>query len=314
MKHHLGDKTIADVCEALIGAALLSDNSPGDMTNKDMAVKAVTKLVSSDDHNVTEWADYYRLYTKPKYQVAQATASQLDLAMQVEKAHDYQFKYPMLLRSAFIHPSYTFVAEKVPCYQRLEFLGDSLLDMVAVNFLFHRHPDKDPQWLTEHKVRLSALPNYRGHRQIANISQMAMVSNKFLAAVSVKLGFHKHLRFSGTAIEHQNREYVIEIEEAEIEAKGARDYWTNTKQPPKVRMLLLDLCINTYLRYKALSDIVESYIGAIFVDSEYNLAEVERFFDKHIRWFFEDMSIYDTFANNHPTVSPSSSSKPTLSH
>lgn len=159
MKHHLGDKTIADVCEALIGAALLSDNSPGDMTNKDMAVKAVTKLVSSEDHNVTKWADYYRLYTKPKYQVAQATASQLDLAMQVEKVHDYHFKYPRLLRSAFIHPSYTFVAEKVPCYQRLEFLGDSLLDMVSVNFLFHRHPDKDPQWLTEHKVCLPISPH-----------------------------------------------------------------------------------------------------------------------------------------------------------
>lgn len=158
MKHHLGDKTIADVSEALIGAALLSANSPGDMTNKDMAVKAVTKLVSSDDHNVTNWADYYRLYTKPKYQVAQATASQLDLAMQVEKVHDYHFKYPRLLRSAFIHPSYTFAAEKVPCYQRLEFLGDSLLDMVSVNFLFHRHPEKDPQWLTEHKVCLSILP------------------------------------------------------------------------------------------------------------------------------------------------------------
>ena len=120
-----------------------------------MAVKAVTKLVSSEDHNVTKWADYYRLYAKPKYQVAQATASQLDLAMQVEKVHDYHFKYPRLLRSAFIHPSYTFAAEKVPCYQRLEFLGDALLDMVSVNFLFHRHPDKDPQWLTEHKVRLT---------------------------------------------------------------------------------------------------------------------------------------------------------------
>lgn len=158
MKHHLGDKTIADVCEALIGAALLSDNSPGNMTNKDMAVKAVTKLVSSEDHNVTTWADYYRLYGKPKYQIAQATASQLNLAMQVENIHDYHFKYPRLLRSAFIHPSYTFAAEKVPCYQRLEFLGDALLDMVSVNFLFHRHPDKDPQWLTEHKVRLSISP------------------------------------------------------------------------------------------------------------------------------------------------------------
>ena len=64
---------------------------------------------------------------------------------------------------------------------------------------------------------------------------MAMVSNKFLAAVSVKLGFHKHLRSSGAVVEYRNREYVTEIEEAEREANGARDYWTNIKQPPKVR-------------------------------------------------------------------------------
>lgn len=48
---------------------------------------------------------------------------------------------------------------------------------------------------------------------------------------------------------------------------------------------------------------MEAYIGAIFVDSEYDYKEVERFFEVHIRWFFEDMSIYDSFANNHPTVS-----------
>ena len=53
---------------------------------------------------------------------------------------------------------------------------------------------------------------------------------------------------------------------------------------------------------KALSDIVESYIGAIFVDSEFDFKQVERFFEDHIRWFFEDMSIYDTFANNHPVT------------
>lgn len=64
---------------------------------------------------------------------------------------------------------------------------------------------------------------------------MAMVSNKFLAALSVKLGFHKHLRFSSPAVEFQNREYAQEIQEAERESNGARDYWTITKSPPKVR-------------------------------------------------------------------------------
>ncbi len=149
VKHLLGDKTIADVCEALIGAALLSYQDTGNM---DMAVKAVTVLVSSPDHDVQTWKDYYKLYAKPAYQTAPASASQLDLAAQVERKHEYHFRYPRLLRSAFIHPSYPFSWEKVPCYQRLEFLGDSLLDMACINFLFYRYPDRDPQWLTEHKV------------------------------------------------------------------------------------------------------------------------------------------------------------------
>ncbi len=66
--------------------------------------------------------------------------------------------------------------------------------------------------------------------------QMAMVSNKFLGAVCVKLGFHKHLRYNGALVEYQIREYVTELQEAEIEAGGARDYWTQVKSPPKVRI------------------------------------------------------------------------------
>lgn len=211
----------------------------------DMAVKAVTALVASEDHNVSKWADYYPLYQKPNYQLAQSTASQMDLAMQVEKVHKYHFKYPRLLRSAFIHPSYPFAMERIPCYQRLEFLGDALLDMASINFLFHRHPDKDPQWLTEHKVKIHSIMRIR--KLMLTFLQMAMVSNKFLAALSVKLGFHKHLRFNGTVIEYQNREYVGEIEEAERECRGARDYWTNTKSPPKVDTLVGDVDVKADL-------------------------------------------------------------------
>ncbi|KAI9847076.1 MAG: Dicer-like protein 1 [Sclerophora amabilis] len=262
-KQSLGDKTIADVCEALIGAALLSHFDTG---NVDNAVRAVTKLVNSKDHDLVRWEDYYTLYTKPAYQIAPSSQSQLDLARQLKEKHDYQFQHPRLLRSAFQHPSYPFSWEKIPSYQRLEFLGDSLLDMACVNFLFSRFPNRDPQWLTEHK--------------------MAMVSNRFLGAVCVRLGFHKHLRHNGSGkLQSQIQEYVTEIQEAEKEANGAPDYWVHLKSPPK-----------------ALPDVVEAYIGAVFVDSEFNYKEVERFFEAHIRCFFEDMSIYDTFANNHPTT------------
>ncbi len=41
----------------------------------------------------------------------------------------------------------------------------------------------------------------------------------------------------------------------------------------------------------------------MFIDSDYNYDEVEKFFDINMKPYFEDMSIYDTYANNHPTVS-----------
>ena len=272
--HRLGDKTIADVCEALIGAALLTGLETKDMDN---AVRAVSELVSSENHNVTAWSDYYRLYKMPKFQKADAHESQKLLARQVETKHGYDFRYPRLLRSAFVHPSYPFSWIKIPSYQRLEFLGDSLLDMACVNFLFHNFPDKDPQWLTEHK--------------------MAMVSNQFLGALCVSLSFHTHLLLFNNGFVKQIADYVTDITEAKLQAEedairaGKRrdecspDYWISVRQPPK-----------------CLPDVVEAYIGAMFVDSEYDYAEVERFFEEHIKWYFLDMTIYDTFANKHPTT------------
>ncbi|KFY44085.1 hypothetical protein V495_03629 [Pseudogymnoascus sp. VKM F-4514 (FW-929)] len=272
--HKLGDKTIADVSEALIGAALLTPSNGHAM---DHAVRAVTELVCSTDHAIEKWEDYFKGYTMPKYQIAASTASQRNLAEQVETVHDYHFHYPRLLRSAFIHPSYPFAYERVPNYQRLEFLGDSLLDMACVNFLFHRFPTKDPQWLTEHK--------------------MAMVSNQFLGAVCVELGFHTQLLQFNPIIQSSITEYVCEITEARQQAEQdavrdgklasdcARDYWLHTKLPPK-----------------CLPDMIEAYIGAIFVDSSFNYVEVERFFDLHMKWYFEDVTLYDTFANKHPVT------------
>lgn len=150
-KHALKDKTVADVCEALIGAALLS----GEFPNKfDMAVKAVTTFVKNSDHDVVTWDGYYDFYRLPRYQTAETTFAQRDLAQQIERKLHYHFRYPRLLRSAFTHPSRG-SGDGIPSYQRLEFLGDSLLDLACVHHLFQQYPDADPQWLTEHKVSMA---------------------------------------------------------------------------------------------------------------------------------------------------------------
>ena len=85
--HSLSDKSIADVCEALIGAAFMQHNQRGHWTAEmwDQPVKAVTKLVVNQDHVMEHWGDYYKTYQLPKYQLMKATAAQLDLAAKVEK-------------------------------------------------------------------------------------------------------------------------------------------------------------------------------------------------------------------------------------
>ena len=63
---------------------------------------------------------------------------------------------------------------------------------------------------------------------------MAMVSNKFLGALCVKLKLHKHLKLHSQTAMSFISAYVLEITEAYEESKGSRDYWTTTKNPPKV--------------------------------------------------------------------------------
>jgi len=273
-RHVLGDKSIADVCEALIGAAYMTTL---EQKNFDMAIQAVTKFVNHDNHRMTAYADHYAGYKVPEWQSAESRAVQHELALQIEGKMGYKFKYPRLLRSAFTHPSYGSVYEGIPNYQRLEFLGDALLDMAIVDHLFHRFPGADPQWLTEHK--------------------MAMVSNQFLGCLCVSLDLHKHLVAMSTALAKEIAEYATAITEARVlaeeqaEAAGlgraayARNYWVEEKKPPK-----------------CLPDIMEAYVGAIFVDSAYSYEEVQRFFQTHVMPFFEDMHLYDTYANNHPVT------------
>lgn len=268
--HDLNDKTIADVSEALIGATYLSSGI-------DAAVYAVRVLVDSADHPMKCWADYYEAYNMPRYQTAPATASQIDMAAQIYAIHPYKFKHPRILRSAFTHSSYPRSYEEIPHYQRLEFLGDAVFDMAAINYLFHAYPERDPQWLTEHK--------------------MAMVSNQFLGALCVHLGLHRYLQHFMPVIQSSIVAYVDDIhlarEAAEADAvrDGKRaselspDWWITAKTPPK-----------------CLPDIVEAYVGAIFVDSQYSYAEVEAFFNAHVLPFFHDMRIYDTYANKHPVT------------
>jgi endoribonuclease Dicer len=119
---------------------------------------------------------------------------------------------------------------------------------------------------------------------------MAMVSNDFLGAFCVDLGLHKHLRFTGAQLHSHIQRFVEDVqmtkEQATKDGVTPPNWWVNVKEATP----------------KALSDVVESLVGAMFVDSEFDYNVAVTFFNKYMLPFFEDMHIYDSYANQHPTT------------
>ncbi len=82
---------------------------------------------------------------------------------------EYQFKNPNILLAAITHPSATEGRPVKFSYERLEFLGDSILGAIVANEAFHAYPELDEGGLTRIKV--------------------ALVSGASLAKVAEHLGF-----------------------------------------------------------------------------------------------------------------------------
>lgn len=75
---------------------------------------------------------------------------------QAQRVLGYSFKDTELLSAALTHPSKAKHTATTHNYERLEFLGDSILGAVIANELFCRYPDLDEGGLTRIKVSLVA--------------------------------------------------------------------------------------------------------------------------------------------------------------
>jgi endoribonuclease Dicer len=157
----------------------------------------------------------------------------------------YKFRDKAYLVQAFTHNSY-YDNQVTDCYQRLEFLGDAVLD-----FLITRHLYEDPQ-----KHSPGTLTDLRS----------ALVNNTFFASLAVKYQFQKYLKI----LSHD----LFRVISAFV------DKFSSSR-----RSTLTDEC-NLYVGEgecehsedvevpKALGDIFESVAGAIFLDSGMSLDTV----------------------------------------
>lgn len=74
---------------------------------------------------------------------------------ELEGRIQYQFQEKKLFRQALTHSSYANEQRlsKQQCNERLEFLGDAVLELASSDFLYHKYPDKPEGELT--KIRAS---------------------------------------------------------------------------------------------------------------------------------------------------------------
>ncbi|TYH36047.1 hypothetical protein ES332_D13G237300v1 [Gossypium tomentosum] len=148
----------------------------------------------------------------------------------IESKIGYKFSMKFFLQEALTHAS----ADEFYCYQRLEFLGDSVLDLLITRYLYCNHTDIDSGELTD--------------------LRSASVSNETFTQVAVRNDLHKHLRHCSTLLLDQISEYAQSFPES----------WDTTRSVPGIK------------GPKVCSNLIESIVAAILIDTNLNLDEVWR--------------------------------------
>nr|XP_010934025.1 endoribonuclease Dicer homolog 1 [Elaeis guineensis] len=209
----LSSKTLADVVEALIGVYYVE----GGKNAANHLMRWIGIQVEFDPQELP--------CPKP-HNIPESIMRSVDFDA-LEAALNIQFKDRGLLVEAITHASRP--SSGVSCYQRLEFVGDAVLDHLITRHLFFTYTDLPPGRLTDLRA--------------------AAVNNENFARVAVKHKLHVHLRHGSSALEAQIRDFVKDVHD-ELSKPGFNSFGLGDCKAPKV-----------------LGDIVESIAGAIFLDN-----------------------------------------------
>ncbi|KAA8520803.1 hypothetical protein F0562_014925 [Nyssa sinensis] len=221
----LSSKTLADVVEALIGVYYVE----GGKSAANHLMKWIGIQVDFDPKEI-------ECTTRPS-NVPESILRSVNFD-DLQGALNIKFNDRGLLVEAITHASRP--SSGVSCYQRLEFVGDAVLDHLITRHLFFTYTDLPPGRLTDLRA--------------------AAVNNENFARVAVKHKLHVHLRHGSSALEKQIRDFVKEVRD-ELLKPGFNSFGLGDCKAPKV-----------------LGDIVESIAGAIFLDSGRDTAVVWRVF------------------------------------
>ncbi|KAH8873712.1 Endoribonuclease Dcr-1 [Schistosoma japonicum] len=192
------DKSIADCVEALIGCYLTTRGERSALRLMQwFGIDCLNISGSTQSPTGAPWSlpksNYLDTYENRAHLAEARLVWRFD---ELESSLNYTFKDPSLLIQAFTHPSYhqlrvlttsdqhqrTMFPTDLDCYQRLEFLGDAVLDYVITRFLYEDSKQHSPGILTD--------------------LRSALVNNNIFAALAVRIGLHRYFRASSPQLLH----------------------------------------------------------------------------------------------------------------
>ena len=258
----MSTKTLADVVEALIGAAYVDGGEKEILACLAVFLPEISWVPLSQHHHTL--CESYHLDVKfpPNFTY-------------VEELIDHTFRHKPLLVEALTHPSHQ-GPNSTASYQRLEFLGDSVLDSIVVRTAYEHQPPIPTPSL--HLLR-TALVNasflaFLALSLSASCARAEIVSNPGNSFSTVQTTVYQHLwefmRHASVGVRVSQQACLAKYKQLQ---GPLMDTIRQGTEYPWVLLAQLDAP-------KYFSDIVESLLGAIYIDTSGSLTACEAFVDR----------------------------------
>ncbi|EPQ10732.1 Endoribonuclease Dicer [Myotis brandtii] len=183
-----------------------------------------------------------------------------------EEKINYRFKNKAYLLQAFTHASYHYNTI-TDCYQRLEFLGDAILDYLITKHLYEDPRQHSPGVLTD--------------------LRSALVNNTIFASLAVKYDYHKYFK----AVSPELFQVIDVFVQFQLEKNEMQGMDSEVSAAERLRRSEEDEEKEEDIEVpKAMGDIFESLAGAIYMDSGMSLEMVWQVYYPMMRPLIEKFS------------------------
>ncbi|XP_043722965.1 endoribonuclease Dicer homolog 3a isoform X2 [Telopea speciosissima] len=252
-------KTIADCVEALIGAYYVGGGLSAALLIMKwfgIDVEFEPRLIEEAINSASVWS-----YTP--------NVNELEM---LESKLGYRFSVKGLLLEAITHASLQELGVGY-CYQRLEYLGDSVLDLLITWYLYQNHTEIDPGELTD--------------------LRSASVNNENFARVAVKHNLQQHLQHGSGVLLGQITEYVKSVSQTHDNTRSLQ----GTKGPKvlgdMVESIAGAILIDTKLNLDEVWRIFRPLLSPIVTPDKLELPPLRQLHElcDHLGYFIKEMCV-----------------------